>query len=337
MWYDMSIKLILKNASIVLVLGLLYTKLSYASSSDSSLNTLCDGTTNNPCIVQDTFADPSIPIAKHFRDAKMLANKYPDNTKGLKELWISASGVPSEANFHSIKKYILQVTGGKVRKIIDLDLQQESHGFLNGNSINLTSQYNWINLGKTQKEVSKAEKIWLQTLADQSSIKNILTSSQFKSGNFSQGVDVPVKSIQSEETLASNAGFTYQRLTITDHRAPDDEDVDRFLSLLDHLPPNTWIHLHCRGGKGRSTTFFAMADMLHNANQVSFDDILKRQAADDPYYNLAVTSHRYPTLTPYYQARYDFLKKFYQFARDRLNGYKGNWTEWNKIIHDNVK
>jgi protein-tyrosine phosphatase len=42
------------------------------------------------------------------------------------------------------------------------------------------------------------------------------------------------------------------------------------------LPKDTWIHIHCRGGEGRTTTFLAILEMLHFKNH-SLYDILTRQ------------------------------------------------------------
>ncbi len=109
---------------------------------------------------------------------------------------------------------------------------------------------------------------------------------------------------------------------------PRADEVDRFVMLVDHQQKNTWIHLHCRGGKGRSTTFFAMYDMLKNAGTVSFDDIIQRQAAVTPHYDLSRIPQKYPELIPYYQARLTFLKQFYQFAQEKLQGYPGTWSTW---------
>lgn len=292
---------------------------------------LCNGTLDHPCIVQDTNQNSPFAIAKHFRDANMLAQDDKNNVTGLNHLWASASGTPNVAQLNLIAKYIRKATKGQVKKIIDLDLRQETHGLLNNEAITLTSQHDWINLGKTYQEIIQLEQQWLQTLAHQTIIKNILTPKQFKSGHFSSGVDVRVESVRSEQEIAEQAGFDYQRLTITDHMAPTDEEVDRFLFLVNNITADTWLHMHCRGGDGRSTTFFAMYDMLRNANQASFDDIIKRQASVEPYYNLAATSRKDPTLAPYYKARYAFMKQFYQFARDRLHGYKGSWSQWKNV------
>jgi hypothetical protein len=77
--------------------------------------------------------------------------------------------------------------------------------------------------------------------------------------------------------VAIELGLEYLRLPTTDHVRPRDSEVDEFVRFALDLAPGTWLHFHCRGGDGRTTTFFVMHDIMHNAPEVSVEDILKRQ------------------------------------------------------------
>jgi len=300
--------------------------LSFAISDTVLASIMCNGTKQHPCIVQDT--QDNTPEVKNWRDSQMIAAIYQGNVTGLKNLWISGSAAPSEQGWKTIADNIRKATQGKVKKIIDLDLREETHGYLNHNAITLTSQYDWINLGKKKSAILAGEQDWLSSLRSQPIIYNILTSKDFKSGKFSQGINIPVESVISEEKAASDAGLQYARLTVTDHMAPRDVDVDQFVQLTRNISSDTWLHLHCRGGDGRTTTFMAMYDMLRNADKVSFDEILKRQAAVPPNYDLFEVDRGDPDLTIYYKQRLQFLRDFYQFAKASLQGYRGNWSDW---------
>jgi hypothetical protein len=59
--------------------------------------------------------------------------------------------------------------------------------------------------------------------------------------------------------------------------APPQAEIDRFVKLVEHMDKNTWLHVHCAAGSGRTTTFMAFFDMMHNAHAVSFEDIINRQ------------------------------------------------------------
>lgn len=313
----------MKKSALLITLCLFFAGVFYYV---SAFATACNGSKESPCIVQDTKID--VPEIKHFRTVQMIVTDYPGNVKGLEGVWISGSGANSREGWKAIAAYIEKATDGKVKKIINLDLREESHGFLNGNSINLTSEYNWINRGKPAQQSFADEQHWLNKLALQSSLDNILTATQFKSGEFLEGKRVEVQTIENEAKLTEKEGFHYIRLPVSDHMAPKAEQVDTFVHLVDALPKDTWMHIHCRGGNGRTTAFMVMYDILKNANQISFDEIIKRHASVPPFYNLYEVERNDPALTPHYKARLAFLRRFYQFAQDRFAGYKGNWSEW---------
>lgn len=292
------------------------------------LGAVCDGSKQHPCLVRDTLNNQV--ALKHFRTNLMLEETYHGNTKGLHELRLSGSSASSQYNWEMIYNKIQASVNHPLEKVIDVDLRQEDHGYLNNDAINLTSDSNWFNVGKSHDAVLRSEKEWLDSLAKNKTIGNVLTPEQFKTRKFSDGVTIPVKSVQSEKDIVEKIGFHYYRLTVTDHRGPLDQEVDRFLEIVKTIKPNTWLHLHCRGGDGRTTTFMAMYDMLHNANQVSFDEIIKRQAAVSPFYDLSNFKNKNKKFYYHYVKRYRFLREFYLFAQARLNGFNGNWSEWKK-------
>ncbi len=71
----------------------------------------------------------------------------------------------------------------------------------------------------------------------------------------------------------------YQRFYIEDFHGPDQASVVKFVNFAKTIPDNTWLYFHCRAGRGRTTTFMSMYDMMKNAKQVTFDEIMDRQLA----------------------------------------------------------
>lgn len=280
----------------------------------------CDGTMQHPCIVQDHA--PNDHDIKNFRSTEDLINAHPHNATGLAGLNMSGSGALSESGWKKLK------TDLHVSYLVDVDLRQETHGYINGGSVTLMIKHDWINHGKTHAQVLRAEKKWLNQLKQHKTLQHVLTSAQFKAQEFSQGKTISVQQIQSEKELVAKLGMRYLRLTVTDHLAPDDQEVDRFVEWVRHLPAHTWVHFHCRGGSGRTTTFMAMYDMLHNANRVSLADILQRQAIVKPYYDLSITQRKHARYAPYYKQRLAFIKKFYDYAQSYLNGERYSWLEY---------
>lgn len=298
---------------------------SYASATYAT----CEGTTQNPCLVQDT--QNNTPRLKQWRTAKMLSQAAKDqgiNATGLENLWVSGSAEPSAQGFQTVVKNIQSTAPHQIKTIVDVDVRQESHGFLNNNAITLAAANDWINLGKSRRQVFNDEKKWLLRLGRLNVVKNVLTPQQFKAREFHTGKTVSIQGVKNEKEIAENTNLTYYRLTVPDHMAPSDEDVDRFVELVRKTPPTNWIHIHCRAGDGRTTMFMVMYDMLRNADKVSLDDIVKREAAIAPSYNILTVQTKDPIKVPLFQQRALFIRKFYIFAQAYLNGYIGKWSTW---------
>lgn len=301
---------------------------TFSLSSFANQEKICDSTRENPCIVQDTKT--SAPQVKYWRTTDMIAQVYQGNKTGLTLLQLSGSEAPSALAIQEIANHLRETKQKKISKLFMLDLRQETHAYLNQQAITLASEYDWINLGKTHEQTLAAEQTWLRGLTTQYYIHNVLTAAQFKSGDYSHGRTVEINNISNEQAISEKAGFHYFRLTISDHRAPRDDDTDRFVSFVKRLPEGAWVHTHCRGGKGRTTLVFTMFDMLKNADKVSLDEIIKRQASVSPYYDLTKVDRKDPALTEFYKLRLVFLTRFYQFARASLAGDQRSWSEWSR-------
>ena len=257
---------------------------------------------------------------KNFRTMQMIEKVSKNNIKGLNKLKASGSAQFSENQLN----WIIQNTS---KNLILVDLRQESHGFINGNPVTWTAPFNWANIGKSKNNILIDESVRLNELLFQDYIA-IPTSKNYKNENFNFNdlIKLEINEISREDELASKNQIGYFRLTVTDHSMPSDEDVDEFLSFVKTLKEDTWLHFHCRGGKGRTTTFLAMFDMLFNAHLVSFNDIIQRQSDVKPNYNLLdVKRSRNSSLS---LNRLEFLKEFYKFSKDYNNCYKGTWKQW---------
>jgi hypothetical protein len=312
-----------KGFKVVFMLFSLMQNISFAESLPSNV---CDSTETHPCIVQDSKTKSS-PV-EWMRDVTVIADVYRGNTLGIKDLYVSGSEEPSEKGWRSIAEYILMRKPKGSQPVVVLDLRQESHGYINGRAITLVTNYNWINLGKSNQQSHTDEVKWLSSLGSKKIVNGILTLAQYREKDYIRGKSMAVGSIKSEEYYVSRWGFEYQRLYISDHRAPLDSEVDALLRLVKSKPENTWYHVHCRGGKGRTSTVLAMFDMLKNADKVSFDEIIARQASISPYYNLFEIYRNDIELTPYYILRIEFLRQFYIYSQQVLAGYTGTWSEW---------
>ena len=146
-----------------------------------------------------------------------------------------------------------------------------------------------------------------------------------------------VNDAYTEAELAQARGIHYIRIPSTDHLKPPAEEVDQFVEListqfLNKEKADYWIHMHCSAGRGRTTTFLAMYDMMRNAVNVSFDDILARQAmigGKDLTEPFAIGDWRYE----HHFERLQFLINFYNYCLENPN-FEQSWSSW---IKKNIK
>ena len=268
--------------------------------------------TQEPRLVLDAAPDRCDP--KCFRTSDQLAKVYPGDTTGLSELRASGSASFSRAE-------LAKMQGSFSGPTIVVDLRQESHALINGIPITWYAPSDWGNVGKTNQEIKILESEQLQRLPATLEMHPSKDDDEGTSGP----VHLEVESRRSEQEIAEQLGLGYFRLYVSDHVRPTDSEVDRFLEFVDLLPPGLWLHFHCRGGKGRTTTFLTMYDILRNAREVAFQDIIQRQMALPPHYKLLDERSQSPRHV-YYQERAEFIRQFYEFARQRRIGL--SWSLW---------
>ncbi|MFZ1056194.1 MAG: hypothetical protein WAN79_11025, partial [Opitutaceae bacterium] len=109
-----------------------------------------------------------------------------------------------------------------------------------------------------------------------------------------------------------------------------DEEVDRFIAEVRKLPAGAWAHFHCRAGKGRTTTFMALYDMLRNARTVSLLDIDRRQSDLVGDYDLLGKEGETGARQGVAAARAAFVRMFYDYAKANPDGRPLLWSEWLK-------
>lgn len=257
------------------------------------------------------------------------SNKLPDNFRivyngwslrslfsfssrvGLDKLKASGSAQFSENGLREVLKRIPS------KNLIVVDLRQESHGFVNGIAVSWYGPRNAANLGKTRSEITRDEEKRLRELAIQKRIA--INKIQVKIQDIIEKVfPIPIIVIDAytEQKLVEDSGNRYVRIPVTDHHAPTKENVNQFLAFVGSLSPDTWVHFHCAAGKGRTTTFLSMYDMIHNAKELSFKAIIERQHLLGGK-NLAVMSDKNKWKYPYSVQRLKFLKTFYKKCRQK--------------------
>ena len=291
---------------------------------------------SSPILVWDVKKyDQRLPI--HFRSTldsykkeHLLGNSLPSRT-GLGSLNASASGQFSEVMLYNIL-HDIKKQGIPTSNIYIVDLRLEPHIFLNGQAISLYGFRNSFNKGEHSPDDTLAsEKTFLTVLSSQNSITvHKIVGKDWGEINKTLYTEFDINHLESEETLIKRNGAQYARFYVLDRHRPDDKTVDHFLKFYHSLPSTSWVHYHCRGGSGRSTTFMVMHDILHNAGNVSFKEIIERQYLIGKK-NLAKFASKDSWKHDASVERYQFLKEFYAYVTSP-NGYKNNvsWSTWQK-------
>ena len=259
----------------------------------------------------DFIDEDNLPF--NFRkttDLKRLENSNLDLV-GLNKLNISGSSEFTKLSLEALKRNI-----DSDFPITVVDLRAEPHGFINGNAVN------WL---VNTEEIDENHKISLEQVTE---IENKLLASiplnksisLLKTKNDNKINLIPTL-VENEINLTKSANLNYFRIPVIDNKRPTDDMVDRFITFINDLPKDYWIHFHCDMGDGRTTTFMSMFDMIRNSNNIEFNNILKRQAILGNI-NLDIFDEREPRLL--------FLKNFYQYTRDNKDNFKTLWSEWIK-------
>lgn len=276
----------------------------------------------NPVVVAMETKEPTLilnmenqsVLPKNFRttlDPLAETTEKLPSIQGLRTLSASASGQFSEKSLNEILKHIPH------SNILIVDLRQESHGFLDGMAVSWYGEHDWANVDKNLVEIAMDERSRLGHIQERG------FASVF---DHESPIPVYTKNVIQEETLVASKKLHYKRIPVTDHCKPSSEAVDDFLAMIKNLNSDTWIHFHCAAGRGRSTTFIVMYDMLKNAKDVSFDDIVLRHSllgGKDLMKPPAQDLWKYPYLVE----RQKFLKEFYQYSKE-ADFRALTWTAW---------
>lgn len=240
-------------------------------------------------LVQDASNIEKLP--QHFRKCtdKVDAPEGTSlNLSGLKNLNISGSGQFAEIPLNLIKEAI-----DNNCNLIDIDLRQESHGFINGVAVSFANEKNNANAGLTLEQVIQTENENLNSIP----LNKPVTL-------FNTQKEITPENVQNEASLTEDTDIRYLRIPVTDRKLPTEDMVVYFINFVNNQPKDSWLHFHCKAGIGRTTTFMTMYDIMKNCNDVDLYDIITRQV---------ILSKMSPKDASnfYVGEHFDFLNNFY--------------------------
>lgn len=260
------------------------------------------------------FDPPGVNVPRNLRSMQQSKRNSFFNLKGIHDLRASGSGQFSEKTF----KEMLTSLPVLPQHLLVIDLRQESHGFINGIPISWSDGiHNYGNLHKTKSEIESDESQRLNWAAQAKQI--IVNPTQHPT-------KMTVYTAMTEQALVTSLGVSYLRLPVTDHNRPSNDIIDQFVELVKHLPPEQWLHLHCRAGKGRTTTFLTLLDMMKNAHQASLDEIIDRQKLCGGTH-LKDFPHKVGEMKRAATERLNFIQHFYTYCQ-QVPDFQISWSNW---------
>ena len=187
----------------------------------------------------------------------------------------------------------------KPGEIYIVDLREETHCFFNGDPVSWYSDNDFGNVGQDRGWIIADEKARLDLYKKRTT--QLFTIEPDPSDDLQQERVIPVSyqnlyvsEARSEAELAPiltdlfrPTRVHYRRITVTDHCAPGAQALSEIQDLRRSVRDNDWVHFHCHGGDGRTTTFLALWDML------------TWKLSDDPLPSLEQFAARQLQLFPY--------------------------------------
>lgn len=223
---------------------------------------------------------------------------------GLQKLNASASNQLSEF-------FWKQVIEKSPKPLYIIDLRRECHGFIKGMPFSWGYSHDHSHNYNHSLSAEQIEELELRLIKrDFSHLEG---------------------AVFSEKQLIESLGAHYLRLPVCDHERPLDPEVDAFINLVIQFKDSAWLHLHCAGGKGRTTTFLSMLDMIHNSQALSADAIIKRHASMGGRDLLEVgdPEKRSPERIRQIKERLDFILLFHQYCKENPT-FEVTWSDWIK-------
>jgi hypothetical protein len=241
---------------------------------------------------------------------------------GLEKLRASGSAQFSAKGLAAV----LQRTGG--RPLTVLDLRQESHGFVGGAAVSWYVSRDTANAGKTDEQINADES---ELLAGLAGLPTVTVKQVKKDENTditsAKTVELPAPTVETEQAVAEAQNAAYVRVHAADHFRFTDAEIDTLVGIWQGRPADSWLHVHCAAGDGRTTQALVIFDLLENATTVSLKDVVERQ------HELGQTDVLRVRAKPEWRHdsdpdRAEFLRRFSRYAKEHPGGEGETWSSW---------
>ena len=260
-----------------------------------------------------------------------LKYELPRNFRVIDNLKMSASGQPSTSSLLLLYNELRQKTDGNIYIV---DLREESHGFANGFPVSYYTEKNLANFFKPRNQIEDIEIEQLTDMLDRQ-IDFLPLGNEDK--KLFKPVNVLVKNVETEHQKADEIGFIYVRFPVTDMFFPQPEIVEQFMNFVANLKENDWVHFHCQAGRGRTTTFMVMYEILKRPEltlgdhpTAKLEEICRRNAEMGGSDLLKISEgDKYDYYVQAQNSRAEEIREFHDYILKINRGYiSTSWSEY---------
>jgi predicted protein tyrosine phosphatase len=181
------------------------------------------------------------------------------------------AGIVGSAQFNQVglEAIIKKITTSHQKhpkKIWLVDLRQETHFFADGQPLSLYGKHNHTNINKSPEQIFKLEAELISSFKQkkESTVVHLILNKTEGIITNTQPIVMHLQKSQSEAALAKKYGLTYKRFYIPDHQKPPQKELINLVDFINKLNKEDWVIVHCRGGKGRTTTFMLLTALIQD-------------------------------------------------------------------------
>ena len=250
---------------------------------------------------------------------------YEPSRKGLDQLKVSASSDFSALQLDTLVKEIRKLHSGPITIV---DLRNETHGLINGYHVSIYGKQNWANIGLSRETILAEEADLIHNTVGQQLSTVVLD----KANNYqsSDTIKFDVTTAETEAEACAKRGLGYVRLTVLDHCFTDPRSLDDFIAFVQQLPADTWLHFHCKAGKGQTTMYMVFYDFLRNPD-VSEKDVIYRQyklGGNFMYYQGDKPKEE-AFKVPLAKEKAEMIPLVYKYIQENHpKGFRISWAQW---------
>lgn len=289
-------------------------------------------TYTGPVLAVNTIneAKQSVPNFRSTQDRRFVSRTL-YNANGLYNYFASGSAQYSEAELTNLIDK-LKKTG---KKVVIMDLRHDDHLYVDGMNMSAFETVSALLQPRTPEEIKASIKQLQTALKAQQVVQARGLETKYPRNEYDTRYVLTIKprKIETPEELVTRLGAHYHLVGSKRFSGVSDDDVDGLIKLYREMGKDTWYHVNCKKGKSRTTLFSVILDMMHNAHQVRWDEIIHRQWEIGGV-NLFDVTPKDPSWADEKENKIQwitFMARFHKYCQENMKtNFALSWSEWSK-------